>query len=339
MKLQRYWKQLIVWTVVLTLSRISLCCTAMAAETIDTSQTASLSVWFGKEESGFSEAEFSLYRAADMSGDGEWRLAGAFKNYPVSLEGLESSGWRALAQTLDAYAARDHIEPSAVSATDQAGFAAFDSLSSGLYLVSGENFREGRYTYRPEPLLVAIPGKEEDGSWTYDVNVSCKYEREYDAPPGGGGGDGSTTTRKVLKIWEDNGEENRPEKIQVQLLRDGQVYDTVTLGKENNWRYTWTGLEKGHVWRMAEQETPAGYTVSVVSEGITFVMTNTRRPPGDEPEEPSEPGKPPETEIPPGPEDPPLPQTGVLWWPVPFLACGGVFLFLIGWGKRKYEDE
>ena len=36
-----------------------------------------------------------------------------------------------------------------------------------------------------------------------------------------------------------------------------------------------------------------------------------------------------------------LPQTGVLWWPVPFLAVGGMFFFLLGWGlnRRERGDE
>lgn len=36
-----------------------------------------------------------------------------------------------------------------------------------------------------------------------------------------------------------------------------------------------------------------------------------------------------------------LPQTGVLWWPVPFLAMGGMLLFALGWGlnRRGRGDE
>ena len=70
--------------------------------------------------------------------------------------------------------------------------------------------------------------------------------------------------------------ERRPDAIIVQLLRDSQVYDTVTLNAGNNWRHTWVGLDDAFNWRVVEYETPEGYTVTVEREGITFVMTNSQ---------------------------------------------------------------
>lgn len=61
----------------------------------------------------------------------------------------------------------------------------------------------------------------------------------------------------------------------VQLLRDGEVYDTVTLSSDNNWRYTWPELSADHHWQVVEHRTPEDYTVLIEREGITFVMTNT----------------------------------------------------------------
>ena len=34
-----------------------------------------------------------------------------------------------------------------------------------------------------------------------------------------------------------------------------------------------------------------------------------------------------------------LPQLGVLWWPIPVLACGGMTLFTLGWIKSRKQDE
>lgn len=72
--------------------------------------------------------------------------------------------------------------------------------------------------------------------------VSCKYDSDSNT-------EGDTIERKVLKVWRDDGnEEKRPEQIVVQLLRDGEVYDTVTLSNDNNWRYTWPELSADHHW-------------------------------------------------------------------------------------------
>ena len=160
--------------------------------------------------------------------------------------------------------------------------------------------------------------------------------------------------KHVLKVWEDDGnKDKRPDEIVVQLLRDGRVYDNVTLNEGNNWRHIWTGLDADSRWRVVEYETPKGYTVAVDRQGITFVMTNswTEEIPDEPPPEGNIPPPPDENipdEPPPGsdwpggdepdePGEPDLPQTGVLWWPVPVLACAGLFLFLIGWGKRRHE--
>ena len=41
------------------------------------------------------------------------------------------------------------------------------------------------------------------------------------------------------------------------------------------------------------------------------------------------------------PLSPGLPQTGTLWWPVPFLTMGGLVLFLLGWvdGRRNRREQ
>lgn len=313
---------------------------ASAAETVDTSRTGSLTVYFGEDGEDFEGVSFSLYRVADISASGTFTLAGDFRSYPVSLENLTSSGWRALAQTLSAYVYRDGIRPLAQQETSRYGEARFSRLSTGLYLLIGEQYRDGSYIYTPEPMLVSLPGKSGE-RWDYQVEANCKFDS--DKIPSGS----ETVTRKVLKVWDDEGYEgNRPSSITVLLLRNGTVVDTVRLNRQNNWRHTWTGLDAGYVWQVVEEGTPEGYTVSVSREGITFVMTNSQieeipdeqtpeggRPPGE--------NTPPLENIPdePIPMGPSLPQTGMLWWPVPVLACAGLFLFLMGWGKRRHEKE
>ena len=77
---------------------------------------------------------FCTYRVADVTETGGYRLTGDFKEYPVALEGLTSSEWRALAQTLDSYAARDGLTPlQNVKPTRKAGrnFRTYPRVISG----------------------------------------------------------------------------------------------------------------------------------------------------------------------------------------------------------------
>ena len=66
-----------------------------------------------------------------------------------------------------------------------------------------------------------------------------------------------TVSRRVIKIWSAG---TRKEPVIVDLLRNGQVVDTVELSSRNNWRYEWTDLEPGYRWEVLER--PGSYPVS-----------------------------------------------------------------------------
>ena len=60
----------------------------------------------------------------------------------------------------------------------------------------------------------------------------------------------------------------------VDLLRDGEVYDTVKLDKSNNWTHIWSKLAPGHDWTVRETDVPEGYTASIERVGTAFRITN-----------------------------------------------------------------
>ena len=146
----------------------------VAAQTIDLDRENTLTVSFGESGEGFPEVEFSLYPVASLTEEGEYALTGDFAQYPVSLEDLDSSGLRSLAQTLDAYVARDTLTPLLSQETGEDGRVSFDSLSPGLYLVLGESYTQDNTVYTPSPMLFYLPGQGEDGGWEYEVTASCR---------------------------------------------------------------------------------------------------------------------------------------------------------------------
>ncbi len=284
--------------------------TALASGGIDLGQEGVLNLYFGENGTGFSEVAFSIYRVASVSEDGAYRLTSDFEQYSVSLENLDSSGWRALTQTLDAYVARDGIVPLITRETGQDGRFQLTGLSVGLYLVTGGQYVDGNTVYTPEPMLVSIPGQAIDGEWDYSVEVSCKFDKEDTAD--------SSVSRKVQKVWKDDGnKEKRPENITVQLLKNGNVVDTVVLSQENNWEYTWSDLDGRSKWQIVEANVPNGYTVTTTQESNIFVLTNTY--PSKQPSK--------------------LPQTGMLWWPAPLLVCVGLLFLITGIILRYKQDD
>ena len=152
--------------------------TFAVAQAIDQDRESTLTLYFGENRTDFAEVEFSLYRVASLTEEGEYALTDDFAQYPVSLEDLDSSGLRSLAQTLDAYVARDTLTPLLSQETGEDGMVSFDGLSPGLYLVLGESYTQDNTVYTPSPMLFYLPGQGEDGGWEYEVTASCKFDQE-----------------------------------------------------------------------------------------------------------------------------------------------------------------
>lgn len=293
---------------------------AAAAENPDPVHENRLTISFRDNGTSLTGAEFKLYRVASMDSDGKLTVTETFSRYPVDFGTWDEETLRILAATLEGYVLRDGLTPFWSGKTDANGIIALRDLPIGLYLVLGSNHTQDGWVYETVPFMVELPSRDaETGEWLYDVVVQPKLSKR---PVQEGG----TLTRKVLKVWADDGnQQNRPKEITVQLLRDGVVWDTVTLNAENRWRHTWADLDDRYHWVVVES-TPENYTVEMTQEGITFVITNTYTAPPSPPV---------------NPDNPDLPQTGQLWWPVPVLAAVGLLMIVIGLLRRRsagYEE-
>lgn len=303
------------------------------AVSIDLTRDCSLHIQYQYQGNAIAEAEFHVYRAADVAPDGTFTLCGVFCAYPVVVNGLNQVQMAMAAQTLYGLAQLDTVAPDYTVVTDEHGEGELQNLKPGLYLVAGQRLSNSDSVFTAAPQLVVLPGQEQSQKeWIYQAVLRVKPSYDPLDPPDD---PEKTVTRKVLKIWEDQGcTEHRPAQIEVVLLRNGEIYDSVLLSDENNWRYSWDGLDDEAVWSIQER-VPEGYTVMVEKEGITTVITNTcteEPPPPEEPDDPK-PDKPEDS----NPEEPRLPQTGMLWWPVPVLIALGLSLILAGLFCRRRE--
>lgn len=299
---------------------------AYAAGSIDPARDVELTLLYQDKDTPLAGAKFSVYQVATVDESGELTVTETFKDFNVDIQGKDDAAWKELASTLEGYILRDGIQAADSGTTDQAGTLAFPTqgkkLAQGLYLVLGQRHTQDGYYYDTSPFMVMLPSQDtEANEWVYEVSVTPKQDASKipDEP--------TTITRKVLKVWNDAGSEGaRPQEVVVDLLKDGKVYDTVTLNAQNNWRHTWSELDESSTWTVAEREL-SNYKVTVTQEGTTFVVTNTYS--SDVPVTPDEPTP-----------DKKLPQTGVLWWPVPVLACAGLAFLVIGalGAKKKKRD-
>ena len=282
---------------------------------------------------------FELYPVADFDAGGNYVKTDAFRDCPVDIRSLPVGTVSTDTDVVVSYVQLWKMPAAAAGAIGADGTVTFSGMKPGLYLVLAHTVSVNGTSYTARPLLVCLPVMDpQSGARDYHVTISPK-PGELDIPQ-----EGTTISRKVLKIWEDeNDTAQRPQAITVYLLRDGVVFDTVTLSAETNWRWRWDSLDANHVWTVAEEPVD-GYFVSVEQAGITFVITNTRQAdpepdPGTEPSPDPSPSEDPEPSPTAEPGTPTLPQTGLLWWPVPVLAAVGMTLFILGWVRSRREDH
>ena len=262
---------------------------AMAASTSDAvepilpEKECSLTISYCYGETAFSGVEVKLYQIADVSADFHYTLTSMFADSGLILEGIRTNGeWNVVRSTLEAHILANNIAPEFTAVTNEAGQVRFDGLKTGMYLAIVDQIQQGELYYQFYSALVAVPGLGTDGRWQYSVSVNAKGEA---LPPVDSD---KTIELKVLKLWRgDEGRSDRPQSIVVEIFRNGESFETVTLSAENNWAYTWSAKDDGSTWMVVERNVPKGYVMTLEQREATFVVTNTY--PGD-PEKPPQTG-------------------------------------------------
>jgi hypothetical protein len=281
----------------------------------DTENSLSLTIESKIGGNPIANEHFDLYQVAQIDDNGSIVANEDFADYDVNFDSANEEDWQATAEALATYIERDGLAPDMSGETDQNGILNFSEgnsdLTEAVYLVIGEPLDNANGRYTCEPFFVSVPD-EENGVSVYDVTVGPKILSD-DIPV--------YSTVTVVKVWDDeDAEADRPDSIEVQLLKDGKVYDTVTLNKKNNWHYTWEKLDSAVEWKVVEKDVPDGYEVGYTIEGDIHTLTNTLE---DNPNDDPTPNT--TTTV-----TKKLPRTGLYWVPVPVLMFLGLAFIIIG---------
>jgi len=283
---------------------------AAAQEAPDLTKPVSLTVHYVYQEWNIplSGVEFSLYLVAKMGQGGALTPEPGFESY---ITGNSAADWQ---KTLDMLQSNF---PAGVTLADKAktdknGDVAFPSgsgkLVPGVYYIPGTKTEKKGWVYTTSPFLVSLPNYF-DGQWVYAQEANAKSSRE-----------GTETDITVIKVWKDSCHpKRRPESITVDLLCDGEKYDTVTLPQSGKWEYTWKNLDATHEWTVKEARVQGYNNPVIVKNGKIFTITNTCNRPDN-------------------PKGGKLPQTGQLWWPVPVLLLAGLVLVILGLVRRREDN-
>lgn len=304
---------------------------ALAAPTIPSEEKETLEVKLAYQKRPLPDVTITLHRVADITEVSPWitfELDGAFEDYNVTLEDLDSNGWADAAFTLANYAGADDIKPDRTAVTDAEGYASFEDLQQGLYLVQAAQYVDADgYRYTVMPALMELPSYDEkEDAWEMEVEAAMKVQRSSPPPTESEeSGDGSTfnpgMSLVVRKIWN-SGTAEQPESVTVEVVTEGKSVANAQLTAATGWCHTFTGLDSSKQYSVVERDVPRGYSVTIGTSGDAYIITNTAV-------NCIQPTQAPLVGM--------IPQTGLLWWPVPVLAVLGVLLFVVGW--KKHNDS
>ena len=292
----------------------------------------SISAYADESETGLTikypveNVEFAFYKVAEFSEFGAFNLIAPYDAYADEIkdlimletnpEDLTTETWMDLATTLESYIISKNIPFDFLEKTDDSGKIIINNLEKGLYLIMADTTVKDEKIYTPSTVLMTIPNRDKGGVW--DSSVVMDYTGKVTI-------EDLYETYTVEKIWKDDGnEKERPKEIVIELYIDDnkEVFDSVVLNVDNNWKHTWEKLPKlsdGQKWVVSEKKVPDDYKVVISLEGTNFIVENTY-------------------DIPPKPDDK-IPQTGQLWWPIPFLTVFGIVFLVLGLIRRNYGER
>ena len=223
------------------------------------------------------DGSLALYRVGDEAMNFDQQYIDSGLDLDVSTE----AAFRRLCTMLEDYVVSSGVAPMATMQAEN-GKVRFENVPVGMYLITGEKFASDKGTWFVAPFVNVV---KED--------VAIEFKSSF-VPAD------KKVQLTVEKKWRncDPGSD-----VQVDILRDGDVFDTIVLNDENSWRQDVMDLDANYKWSAAEHEVPDGYVCSVEINDGYVLLVNTK-------EEVAEPT----------PTPPPMPTVGPSVGPSPSIS-------------------
>ena len=203
-----------------------------------------IKVKYNPNVTGLEQTNFKLYHVADFDHDQDGKSYIKPDNWAQSVDlnaipdedkaGSEEAwtqNWLNAAYTLSKIEGKpDAVWEDALSNTDS--FQSLGTFPTGVYLLVGDEQKVGDKIWWPVPVLIDVLQGERDFTLA-SQEVSLKMKSKY-----------AVYKHTVYKTWDDDGHEAaRPDSIRVGIYYGEELIDVATIGKDNDWMYTWYTTE------------------------------------------------------------------------------------------------
>jgi len=239
--------------------------TVDALESIDTNKLNNITLNYSYDNQEINDVNVKIYFIASISNDFQYKVEDNFKDYNINFNEMKTNeDLNILKDTLESYIKADNIkETKKFNIKDNK--VEIKDLKPGLYLIETDEINTEKYTLSFEPFLINLPDLN-DGYWNYNVNVYPKALASYP--------NYRTIEYTVIKQWQDN-KENRPNKIDIEIYKDGNIVYNEILSLDNNWTFKWETIDDGSKWNVVERNVPNNYSVSILNKDKQFIIINT----------------------------------------------------------------
>lgn len=209
--------------------------------------------------------KWNLYRIGSFDGE-KITLEGEFANLPVDMTDISASGLADVASTLREFAFVYKYKTADSGNSKKDGTVELKFDEAGVYLIAAKQLTKDGVTYIPTPAIFVLDPENEPEKTIYPKIKKVAVLT------------GEIERFQLIKVWE-NAENlpTKPTEIVVDIYRDHDLYDTVTLSETNNWSYSWEE-DVGYEWSILERKLPEGCSVIYRKDGRQYIVVNTYVP-------------------------------------------------------------
>ena len=158
--------------------RVKAISTTEAIKPIDTTINSTLIINYYYDDYNFDNTTVKIYQIASLTSNFQYQLSPKFSNYQSNINNIKTeSEWNYLNQTINTYITENNINPD-IKQKIKDNQLIVKNLIPGLYFIKTAKITISNSILSIDNTIVNVPTLNEDGIWTYEVEIFPKIEEQ-----------------------------------------------------------------------------------------------------------------------------------------------------------------